>query len=110
MRPSVTQEATLLRGRGCGKGNCRECQSHIHATQKQLAIDGPHQWRGMGGREDGNNRYFIIHFVCLLIAYSISRRKARKKMVAGAKKTQEERLRRESYEVKRKGGESHKKF
>lgn len=71
---------------------------------------GPHQWRGMGGREDGNNRYFIIHFVCLLIAYSISRRKARKKMVAGAKKTQEERLRRENYEVKRKGGESHKKF
>lgn len=31
-------------------------------------------------------------------------------MVAGAKKTQEERLRRENYEVKRKGGESHKKF
>lgn len=41
-RPSVTQEATPLGGRGCGKGNCRECQSHIPATQKQPAIDGPH--------------------------------------------------------------------
>ena len=85
-RPSVTQEATPLRGRGCGKGNCRECQSHIPATQKQPAIDGPHQRRGTEAGRLENSRFFRIsfHLPFNVITY-IPSLGEKKKMVARSK-------------------------
>lgn len=106
MRPSVTQEATLLGGRHCGKGNCRECQSHIRATQKQLAIDGPYKWRGMEAERMEKSRYFRIHFLpfnCAICVPCLGEKQERK-MVAGARKLQPGRLHSPNREMKR--GES----
>lgn len=82
MRPSVTQEAALLGGRGCGKVNCREGQSHIHAARKQPAIDGPHQLRGTEPGRTEKSRYFRISFCvpfnCVINVPSLAEKQERK--------------------------------
>lgn len=66
--PSVTQEAALLRGRGCGKGNCKECQSHIRVTEKQPATD---DHTNGGAQKQWGWKSQLLQNVCLSITLFI---------------------------------------
>lgn len=64
MRPSVTQEAALLGGRGCGKGNCRGAnhRNTLHRNNWPLMVHANGGAQRHGGRKTADTSEFLFAF------------------------------------------------